>query len=700
MTRRDVDRLVLQHAPYPRTVSTDANRLEFVSPSHHVASSLEPRPRRQRRRQTSSSDDDDDNDDANEVKRLRPGQPLRTRFLATAAETDFAAIPQVPRRRRHPDDPDMSLPLRPLTHRVVSDREALRLSKSGSGWVSTKRTTRPRSVLLTTKKKKKPALVMVRDDQAGHSTEFNLDDPPIRRHRPMVKSSRSRRRNLKPVEPPPRPRYRFVPTRKPRPVRPFAAVAHRPRASSPPPESELLPPWRAKLQHHPSASQSLGPPPPGCAAASKSTTTEFRFVVGGPPRAPPPRALIAAFGTDALAHDDDGAPRVSLGGEVDRLRRRDPAAQLPFRRDSVPPPPPHELRPPPRDPPSPDEALARRALCPLPQRGTSRTNPTLLRRLSTFLPRTGAGHDFLRLDESARDAVVVVEESPPVNEYADSSHSAANRCHSPSPGHHHHSRRSVPPAAAVLVSGSYDLRRLASSEQLFSEEEEGEEEEEGLVLPRRGGVHPPRPRQNDLLFDPAAAAATPGCSSSSCSFEGPPDAASDDTSRGDAAFAASSSAGPRATAGAGAGAAWWLAGPTYSAALGPSSRRTTRRSDPDIHEDGDDDGLDLCALRRTTSRSPPNSSSRSSEVRSGQVGGEGDETEVVFAVEPVEPFLSSSSSSSSSLSKGAMDNAQEEEERGEEPPPTSGIDAVVDELRRRRRRRRVATTRLKGEEEM
>jgi hypothetical protein len=53
--------------------------------------------------------------------------------------------------------------LRPLSKPYVSDSEAARISKKGSGWVSTKRQLGPKRIKPRTNKK---ALIMVREEDA------------------------------------------------------------------------------------------------------------------------------------------------------------------------------------------------------------------------------------------------------------------------------------------------------------------------------------------------------------------------------------------------------------------------------------------------------------------------------------------------------------------------------------------------------
>ena len=136
---------VLQRAPY-RTATTDAQPLEFVSPSEAgMGGSFDTSSHR--RRQARSNVENEE-----KVKRLPPGRSPRTPFLGTISQTDFAPLLDPKYKRRQ---------LRRVSDHFVSVGEAARISRKGGGWTSTKRQVKPKRV-----SSRKQALIMVRDEDA------------------------------------------------------------------------------------------------------------------------------------------------------------------------------------------------------------------------------------------------------------------------------------------------------------------------------------------------------------------------------------------------------------------------------------------------------------------------------------------------------------------------------------------------------
>jgi len=150
-TTKENKRRLLRRPPY-RTISTDAQQLDFVSPSDALfddPSSL--RPHRHLHRENKGGEE--------KVKRLPPGKTPRIPYLNNLDQTGFAI--QV----NQPEGPD----LYKVTDLRVSDHEAVRLAKQGNGWVSTKRKKRNKF------SSKKARLQMVTEEEAIDTAKI---DPP------------------------------------------------------------------------------------------------------------------------------------------------------------------------------------------------------------------------------------------------------------------------------------------------------------------------------------------------------------------------------------------------------------------------------------------------------------------------------------------------------------------------------------------
>ncbi|GAA5883656.1 hypothetical protein JCM16303_004749 [Sporobolomyces ruberrimus] len=209
---------LLRKAPY-RTVTTDAEKLEFVSASEAgLGRSFDKTVPRRKRKPTEV-------DQVEKIQRLRPGKTPRTPFLGSISQTEFAPVAREPDTQR----------LRPLTNRIVSDSEVARLSKQGSGWVSTKRgigANRPKP------KSTKKALTMIEEEEArdvmrrdrrratsSHSLRTVRDtESESLSFRPETRKTKKAR---KPVIQASSTKFKFrsLPFRAPPPVRPFAHLA-------------------------------------------------------------------------------------------------------------------------------------------------------------------------------------------------------------------------------------------------------------------------------------------------------------------------------------------------------------------------------------------------------------------------------------------------------------------------------------------
>jgi len=148
MTKENKRRL-LKRPPY-RTISTDAQQLDFVSPSDALFDDSSS-PRRHHHREKKGGEE--------KTKRLPPGKTPRIPYLYNLDQTGFAI--QVDQH----EGPDMYK----VTDLRISDHEAARLARQGNGWVSTKRKKRDKF------SSKKARLQMVREEEAIDTAKI---DPP------------------------------------------------------------------------------------------------------------------------------------------------------------------------------------------------------------------------------------------------------------------------------------------------------------------------------------------------------------------------------------------------------------------------------------------------------------------------------------------------------------------------------------------
>lgn len=277
MTKENQRRL-LRRPPY-RTISTDAQQLDFVSPSDALLEGTYDLTSFRRRQKPGEE----------KVKRLAPGKTPRIPFLYDFDQTGFAVQP-----------PDLAGPraLHKITDRMFTDEEVARIAKKGNGWVSTKRKKRNKTV------GKKSGLEMVKEEEAIDTAKidptytsyrylrrYRADSLRFDRfiHEPPVKVKKARKSLLKRA--PQKVEFRFIPRRLPPPIRPFArrpppVLVPEPRLTESIQTAGSAAAKSASLSGPVQPSPSLARPPP------KPIKPSFRFIVG-PKANRAPTVLIA-----------------------------------------------------------------------------------------------------------------------------------------------------------------------------------------------------------------------------------------------------------------------------------------------------------------------------------------------------------------------------------------------------------------------
>ncbi|GAA5902482.1 uncharacterized protein JCM6883_001422 [Sporobolomyces salmoneus] len=359
-------RKLLRKAPY-RTKSTDALPLDFVNASQagfdrdvFGSSPLRRRPASEPR-------------PVEHVKRLPPGKSPRTPFL-TISQTDFA--PLAHQQLEGEPEPELGR-LRPLTT-FVSEKEAARISKKGSGWVSTKKRIGPSRVKMRSNKK---ALIMVREEEAQDTVQTHPVYPPKPRKARAVSTRTLRRRTSNP-------KFRFIPARNPPPVRPFALRPPPvlPRESHDETESIQATSTSNAIQQPPVPSRQPSPLQRQELPTPKAKKTEFRFIVGPKAKKAPTVLVEDTPPTDPRQQQPAEEPNPSLPHPDELVQGERPEIE---RKET-------EIK-----------------------ESTKKKQP-LMRRLST-LP--GGRFGVEEMKDSKEDAVAVEEPRSSFNRYNRSSHS-------------------------------------------------------------------------------------------------------------------------------------------------------------------------------------------------------------------------------------------------------------------------------------
>ncbi|GAA5958011.1 hypothetical protein JCM3765_006231 [Sporobolomyces pararoseus] len=491
---------LLRKAPY-RTATTDALPLEFVSPSEAgMGGTFDTTSNRRRVAQS-------DVEKEEKVKRLPPGRSPRTPFLETISQTEFAPLldPEYSRRQ-----------LRRISDPFVSAGEAARISRKGSGWISTKRQVRPRRV-----GSKKKSLIMVRNEDAQDTARIDSDFGAKRKPNRINQAlPRSRARPRYPKE---KLKLRYVPARLPRPIRPFAqrSAPAGPRIEHQ--QTESIRGSSASRSAHP---EQPAPPPDPSPFISKAQSTKFRFIVG-------PKAKKAPT---VLVEDTPPTPAPPRQQQVQATF----SAALP--NPNATDLPQQDLEPKTNKPEAETKMIKRKQ--------------TLLRRLSTLPGHRYALEENKELDGvTGEDRVVVVEPSASLNRYNRSSHSNSQRSRLlsapppvPAPFEHPVSISPLVPLDVDLLPPAHQhsatllpaLRNLSIRPRLSSDNPSSSSFEQDAfeVLNQTGGT-----QSSDSLENPV-------------NYLAILDAARQTNEQ------------PSATATGGkAEVSWWMAGPTYSAAL-------------------------------------------------------------------------------------------------------------------------------------
>ncbi|GAA6060858.1 hypothetical protein JCM10212_006238 [Sporobolomyces blumeae] len=388
--------LLVEAAPY-RTRSKDVGPLSLVRPSlAGLGGSFDPCPDADRPKEKKNPAD-------TKVRRLAPGQTPRTPFLRRVSQTAFATLVDV-------GPPQKVLP---------RTRPALPAPPAPSARWSRPQQRRPKRKVGTSegRERGKEELEFVAAEAAGYVFDSHDRVPRLRMKRRKVA------RRIPPVHTKPaEPRFRYVPVRLPRPVRPFAALA-------PPP-----PPIPTETTHDSIQSRtapptdsldprSIGPaspapvPPEDGHLRSKRGKPSFRFVVGPKARRLP---------TMMLAHDTPTErPEPSLSVPPTRLKRHLTISSPPFAHlgaSAV-----HQ--------PSEKAGKAPVAHGTTPANADdeegqpSRKKPRLLRRLPT-VPDYQPGELGLRVQATAPSPDLFASPEP-LNAYAPSSHSNSRKSTSP-----------------------------------------------------------------------------------------------------------------------------------------------------------------------------------------------------------------------------------------------------------------------------